>query len=89
MPSSGLWKRAKPRMAKRSGHAESGGLEGRSERPARGHGQPLTGPLPTPFAACNAYYSTSAHEAFTTASILSSERPPFAKAWLAFTLPSL
>jgi hypothetical protein len=30
----GLWKQAKPRMAKRSGHAVSGGPEGRSERPA-------------------------------------------------------
>jgi hypothetical protein len=28
MPSSGLWKQAKPWMAKRGGHAESGSLEG-------------------------------------------------------------
>jgi len=34
--SSELWKQAEPWMAKRSGHAVNGGLEGRSERPARG-----------------------------------------------------
>jgi len=39
MPSSGLWEQAQPRMAKRSGHAVSEGLEARSERQARGCGQ--------------------------------------------------
>jgi hypothetical protein len=43
MPSSGLWERAQPWMAQRSGHAVNGGLEGRSERPARGYGQPRDG----------------------------------------------
>ncbi len=38
--SSGLWEQAKPWMAKRSGHAVNEGLEGRSERQARGFGQP-------------------------------------------------
>ena len=42
MSSSGLWKQAKPRMAKRSGHAVNEGLEGLSERPTRGHEQPRT-----------------------------------------------
>jgi len=31
------------RMAKRSGHAESGGHDARRERPATGHGQPHAG----------------------------------------------
>ena len=65
-------------------------LEGGGERPATERGQPLTGTLPTPTVTSRyTHYSTSEHDAFTTASILSSESPPFAKAWLAFTLPSL
>ena len=40
MALSELWEQAKPWMAKRSGHAGNGGLEGRSERLARGHRQP-------------------------------------------------
>ena len=34
-------------VAKRSGHAESRGLEGRDERPARGRGQPGAAPKGT------------------------------------------
>jgi hypothetical protein len=40
VPASGLWKQAQAWMPERGGHAVNGGLEGRSERPARGHGQP-------------------------------------------------
>ena len=38
--SSGLGEQTQPWMAERSGHGESGGLEARRERPARGYGQP-------------------------------------------------
>ena len=40
VPSSGLGEQAKPWMAKRSGHAESRGREGRGERPLGGTGNP-------------------------------------------------
>jgi outer membrane protein TolC len=49
MAMSGLWERAKPWTAKRSGHAVNGGLEGRRERRARGHRQPRLAADERPF----------------------------------------
>jgi hypothetical protein len=40
VPSSGLGEQAQAWMPKRSGHAVNGGLEGRSERPLEGMGNP-------------------------------------------------
>ena len=41
VPSSGLWKQAQQGLRSAASTAVSGGLEGRRERPTRGHGQPL------------------------------------------------